>query len=137
MTHSNNLKTGFSFVEILLALAIASMILIPVLILQGTYLKQTNYYASALQALLYGESFCNQQELDALADSSQTTSTQKAVQTPPLTITYEKVPVPSGSSLRAITGLSLIKTTIIWDDLQGKEQQTLIRFTFDQHEEQP
>lgn len=131
MMHFKQHKQGFTLIEVLLALSVASIVLIPVFTVQGRIIKQIVLYADQLQALFFGQSFFNEQRLEALINKNDPYArAEKKIVQPELTLTYVRKKAEPGSSLTKLDNIYLEQTTIQWTDIDGPQQEMLVSCLF-------
>ena len=129
--HLKNHK-GFTLLETVIALAVASIVLIPLFVLQGTMLERVSQASTQLQRLFFAKDFLYQscKENQTEKSTADTVKKDKNNDDPKTVIQYNKQKPLSKSLFKEYDGLMSESVGYTWQ-WQGKDYtDTLITFTF-------
>lgn len=130
MHFKNNNKKAFTLIELLVALLIAATVLIPLLVLQGSTFKGVGHFSQALKHMLHANNVLVSQHMEiAIQGDAPKKMTQQSTMTD-ATMTYERKKVSSNSALKNIKNLQQEVVTVDWQDIFGKQKETLINFIY-------
>ena len=125
MIHSKN-HSGFTLIEVLLALSIMAMILSPILISQSSIIFSVGYFKDQLQRTFLAKNY--------LAVAHRHTSENKkigplTIENPPTTLSYS-LDKTSGSIAKQFKDIYRETVHIEWTENTIKRHDTLISFIF-------
>ncbi len=128
-------KSGFTLVEVLLALTIIGLVLSPIFVIQSSVLRSTSKAAQIFTRLLIAKDFLIDQQFEH-ADSDQAVTTERKITVPPTKLVFSSKKVPDNSSLKKIKNIMVESVAFEWTDAQGrKQQQKLVTFSFKPEQE--
>ncbi|HEX4068494.1 MAG TPA: type II secretion system protein [Candidatus Babeliales bacterium] len=135
MIHSKNRKHGFTLIETVLAMVIASLVFTPMFIILATVMQRVNRRATEFTYLLLGKNLLyearQKQEPQAETFSLNTTDIASGA-----TVSYvlEKG-VDQKSPLASLQGLHKESVKISWVEQERKKHEQLITFVYKQPEQ--
>jgi len=128
MIHSKN-RNGFALIEAMIAVVIASMILVPLFMLQSTAIQRIFRLSAKVHRFFLAKHFLHTIDRKTIP-GQQPTVLETKINTPPTFLKYEIVPVQKESELARIGNIFLERIIISWDDHQKKNTEYLVRFTY-------
>lgn len=129
-------KNGFTIVEVILALAIVSVILIPVFINQSVISRNTGRASRMITHMLNAKKILLETEF-GLEDQIKETITEKKAGQPLVTYTYEIKKIPENSSLKNFKNLFIEQVSWPSENKKGKEnKENLVTFLHKQEQKE-
>ena len=106
-------RNGFTLIEVIVALTVVAFGLAPLFISESRLLNQTGANFAAWSALIDLKNFmCTTAQKRANSEAEQKKITEEVND---ITLSYDILQPPDGSSLKNIQNLQLIKATAEWD----------------------
>lgn len=118
----NHLKSGFSFIEVIIALAFVSIVAIVLLGLQGTLLKNSYTAREVLERIVLINNYTHQvhkAELEGIK-----LPLEKFTDHPPTRLTYKKR--NKGKSLSAVENIVVDQITATWQELGRQRSEDIV-----------
>jgi len=122
-------KTGFTLIEVLLALSIVGLVLTPILMLQSMLIKNTNKRAQLIDRIYAAKKFLIDSEV-ALAPDANESSADKKISNPPTIMRFELKNVSSNSSLKKFKSIKQASVISSWVEPGAKRQERIVTFLF-------
>ena len=123
-------KSGFTLIEVLLAMAIVGLVLTPIFAIQLNVMRSNSRASQLLARIFAGKQFLVDSEFQLKPDE-QEKRIEKKVEKPPTTLIYELKRVPENSALKKFKNILIENVTMQWVDRQGKKRtQRLVTFVF-------
>lgn len=117
-------KPGFSLIEVLCALAIFMMVMVPLLDLSGMLVLQASTKARAMQRLLLAESFMLENRI--LQRYGKKPLANKKIADPACELSYQRKPV--SEALKSFKNVETEVVTIQWTEKGRKRNERLVSF---------
>lgn len=115
-------KSGFTLIEVLLAMAIIGLVLTPIFSIQLSVLRSNSKASQTLARIFLGKQFLVENEFSLKADE-QEKRIEKKIDRPPTTLIYQLGKIPENSALKKFKNVLLETVTMQWVDRQGKKRQ--------------
>lgn len=114
-------KSGFTLIEVLLALALVGLTIMPILNLQSIFFSAIDRASRNIQAAFQAKEFLIRSlfELDAVS---------KDQEDPLFQANYQKVKIPAISVLQNIDNLTKNQVTVSWQGVRGAREKELVCF---------
>jgi prepilin-type N-terminal cleavage/methylation domain-containing protein len=126
--------SGFTLIEVLVALFVAMLVLGPVFVLQSNVIKRSRSSANGLIRLLAQKTFLQEAEF-SLDPSQDQFSKQKKITSLTAPLTYSLKKIPENSSLKKFKNLYVESVAASWNDTSNKKRtDTLVTFLYRQGE---
>lgn len=127
MMHFRN-RSGFTLIEVVIAVAIIGIAILPIYTIQNTLLSRVSRYTSEFIATLYAKAFLNDSQLSLQAGKEL--EKEKKIPGPALKLTFERGAIASGSSVKKFKNIVADRVIIEWQDGRGKRKEQLVTFMF-------
>jgi prepilin-type N-terminal cleavage/methylation domain-containing protein len=123
-----HLKThsGFTLIEVLLALSLMAMILTPILISQNTIMFSVGNFKNHLQRILIAKNYLMQAHKNALEDKK---IAPRSIDEPTTILTYKQEKL-TGAMTKQFKDIRRETVVIEWTENNIKRQDVLVSFTF-------
>lgn len=142
-----NKPNGFTFTEILIALALVGMLMTPILILQTNVFQTVGYWSYSLQRLFFAEQFLIEQKIaeqkkmlkgpQAQQDNKNGDITKtKTIEFPATKLMYQVLQAPSDSALKKFKDIKLERVIINWQENNKKQEDSIVLCLFKPKQEQ-
>ena len=139
-THSNGIRSrraglgknnsGFTLIEVLLALAIIGMVLTPILLIQQIVLRRSSSSANLFSRIIQAKDFLIDQQFENIQETQEVTA-EKKITNPPTTLIFNSKKVPENSALKKFKHIKIDSVTMQWTaDQNKKRQEKLVTFSF-------
>lgn len=128
MSFKNN-ESGFSFVEVLAALVIAALVLIPIFVTQGTMLSSVARRSRNLVRIFAAEQFMTNSAFIQTPEKT-TITLEKKVDDPETFLVYEVKEVSKESVLGKLPDLYAHKVQARWKQEGQEKKESLVTFMF-------
>jgi prepilin-type N-terminal cleavage/methylation domain-containing protein len=127
-------KSGFTLIEVLLALAIIGLVLTPIFVNQSLISRTASRASRLLTRLFTAKRILVENEF-ALAPDAQEMKSEKKMGAPPTVFTYELRRIPENSSLKKFKNVWI--ETVSWPDERGKKRkQQLVTLLYKSEEQE-
>jgi prepilin-type N-terminal cleavage/methylation domain-containing protein len=131
----NHNNSGFTLIETVLAMAIASLVFTPMIIILSTVIQRVDRYATEFNYLLLGKNLLYEARQKQDPDAQTFSLDKPAIDFgPALSYALEKG-VDQKSSLASVQGLHRELVKISWTDQERKKHEQLITFVYKQPEQ--
>lgn len=128
-------KSGFTLIEVLLALAIIGLVLSPIFVIQSSVLRSSSKAAALFTRLLIAKDFLIDQQFEH-ADSDEPVTIDRKITTPVTNLVFSSKSIPDNSSLKKFKQVMIDSVVFEWKDARGKKQQhKLATFSFKPEQE--
>lgn len=124
MNFKGHNNSGFTLVEVLIALVLISVVSIALLNLEGGLLQSTYRARNVLERILLLDTFLQQQHKDIL--EGKTPTKEQTVEDPPTKITYTTSAIAGGSALSKIENIVLETVQAQWTDFGWQRTELLV-----------
>ena len=121
-------RSGFTLIEVLIAVAIIGVAIMPIYNIQTTLLARVSKYTGAFVRTLYAKSFLNESQLSLQAGKEL--EKEKKVPGPSMKLIFERGAVPSGSSVKKFKNIVLDRVTVEWQEGKAKRKEQFVTFTY-------
>lgn len=118
----NNSKSGFTLIEVLLAMAIIALVLTPIFAIQLAVMRGNAKASQALSRIFLAKQFLVENEFQLKPDE-QEKRIEKKIERPATTLIYELKRVPENSALKKFKNILIESVLMQWVDRQGKKHQ--------------
>lgn len=125
MRHANH-KSGFSLIEVLVALAIAGIMLVAYLGMQSRLLHTVVQSVHEIQATNVVSNYLAQAQKDRF-ESSDKSQTQDVTIPIPAKMTYKVVQIADTSSLKRIHNIRIERGEIVWKEGNKERKRQLVQ----------
>jgi prepilin-type N-terminal cleavage/methylation domain-containing protein len=123
-------RSGFTLVEVMLAMMIAGMVLTPIFLMYSTIMQRVNKSSRGYEMLLLCTNFLHEAR-QKQESAAQDFSLEKKEIDFDATLTYSLGKgVPQTSSLKSLQGLHQEVVTISWQENGQKKQDQLVAFVY-------
>jgi prepilin-type N-terminal cleavage/methylation domain-containing protein len=126
MIHSKN-RSGFTLIETLLAIAVASIILIPLYNVLATVVRSVTVTDRALDRLMQAELFL-QETTRGLASDVREFLVEKIIDYPAMKLRYELKPAPA--HLHCDEAVCEARVLIVWQEGMQKREEKIVTFLY-------
>lgn len=126
--HSRN-KSGFTLIEVLLALAIIGIVLTPIFLIQSAVLRRTSAGAQQFSRIIQAKDFLVDQQFENMQETQASTAERK-ITNPPTTLAFSSKKIPENSALKKFKHIMIDSVTMQWTEQNKKRQEKLITFSF-------
>lgn len=122
-------RAGFTLIEVLLAMAIIGLVLTPIFMGQSAILRATALASRRLARVFAAKKILIENEIALEPDVREFTS-EKKINNPPTTFTYELKKISDDSSLKKFKNVLI--QTVSWPDERSKKkrQDRLVTFLY-------
>jgi prepilin-type N-terminal cleavage/methylation domain-containing protein len=121
--------SGFTLIEVLLAITILGLVLAPIYMLQGNVLQTASQRAQSLLRLLFAKNLLITGGPQMTADPKKD-RIEKKLEDPKTEFLFERKAASKGSSLKQFEHLMLDTVTYSWGDRKSKQKEKIITFVF-------
>ncbi|BDC34076.1 hypothetical protein Noda2021_00340 [Candidatus Dependentiae bacterium Noda2021] len=125
MIHSKN-NSGFTILEVLVAVMITAMIMGPLFLWQTGVLSRTYQASGLLNRLFVGRNFLIQNHFQFLRET--VAKKEEKNNDPAMTMNYELKALPAGTALSSFKNVVQEVVTLTWQDGKNKQVQRLVSF---------
>lgn len=123
-------SSGFTLIEVLLALAIIGMVLTPILLIQQIVLRRSSSSANLFSRIIQAKDFLIDQQFENIQETQEVTAEKKIIN-PPTTLIFNSKKVPENSTLKKFKHIKIDSVTMQWTaDQNKKRQEKLVTFSF-------
>lgn len=123
-------KSGFTLIEVLLAMAIIGLVLTPIFAIQMAVLRGNSRAKDILERIFLGKQFLIDNSFQ-LTSSEQEKRVEKKVDKPATTLLYELRKIPENSPLKKFKNVLIESVLMEWVDARGKKrQERLVTFIY-------
>lgn len=134
MMRFNN-SSGFTLIEVLLALAIIGMVLTPILLIQQIVLRRSSSSANLFSRIIQAKDFLIDQQFENIQESQDVTA-EKKITNPATTLIFNSKKLPENSSLKKFKHIKIDSVTMQWTAEQNKKRkEKLVTFSFKPEEQ--
>ena len=126
-------RSGFTLIEVVIAVAIIGIATIPIYTIQSTLLSRVSRYTTQFIATLYAKAFLNESQLSLQAGKEL--EKEKRIPGPAMKLTFERGAVASGSSIKKFKNIVADRVIIEWQEGKNKRKEQMLTFTFKQKEQ--
>ncbi|CAN5167654.1 hypothetical protein BH09DEP1_BH09DEP1_1980 [soil metagenome] len=129
---SNTFKSnsGFTLIEVLLALAIIGIVLTPIFVVQSIVLRRTSSGAQLFSRIIHAKDLLVDQQFENI-QQAQPSSVERKITNPPTALAFSSKKLPENSALKKFKNVTLDSITMQWTEAGNrKRQEKLISFTF-------
>lgn len=131
MIHFKNKLSGFTLIEVLLALAIIGIVLTPIFLIQQVVLRRSSSDARFFSRIIYAKDFLVDQQFENMQEAQEIGATEKKITNPPTTLIFSSKKIPENSALSKFKNVMLDSVTMQWTDERNKKrQEKLVTFSF-------
>ncbi|HEX2978415.1 MAG TPA: prepilin-type N-terminal cleavage/methylation domain-containing protein [Candidatus Babeliales bacterium] len=126
-------RTGFSLIEVMLALFIVGSVLTSIFLLQQRITDSVTSYATSWQSIILMKKRMEQAVFDRAKEGLYGPASKKSketVGTPPVTITYELKKPQKSSPLEKFPSIMIESLRAQWDEWYGKREEKMISFLY-------
>lgn len=125
----HNVKSGFTLIEALLAMAIIGLVLTPIFMNQTAVSRTTARAARRLAQIFAAKKVLIDNEM-ALAPDVQQFTNEKKLERPPTTFTYELKKIPENSAFKKFN--NVLMQTVSWTNARDKKKtlEKLVTFIY-------
>lgn len=125
-----NKLSGFTLVEVLLALAIIGIVLTPIFLIQQVVLRNSSSSARLFSRLIQAKDFLVDQQFENVQETQEVNAEHK-IANPPTTLIFNSKKIPENSALKKIKHVMIDSVTMQWTDERNKKrQEKLVTFSF-------
>jgi prepilin-type N-terminal cleavage/methylation domain-containing protein len=121
-------RPAFTLIEVMLAIALTAIVMTPLLITQGSFLRAVARSSDRMERLFLAEN--NMFDEQALAHGQTKYVHAHTVQDPRTDFLFERMAIDSKSSLAKVRNLVLDRVTIKWQDESKQQQEVLVCFQY-------
>jgi prepilin-type N-terminal cleavage/methylation domain-containing protein len=127
--HSHSGRAGFTLIEVLLAMAIIGLVITPILMSQSMVLRNSARAVRRLTRVFAAKKILLDTEFSLAPDAQEVTS-EKKIDNPPTTFTYQLKKIPEESALKKFK--NVLNETVSWQEERGKkkQQERLVTFLY-------
>lgn len=123
-------SSGFTLIEVLLAMAIIGLVLTPIFSIQLGVLRSNSRASQSLARIFLGKQFLVENEFQ-LKPEDQEKRIEKKIERPATTLFYELRKIPDNSALKKFKNILIESVLMQWVDREGKKrQERLVTFIF-------
>src|SRR5262249_35030348 len=115
-------NSGFTLVEVLLAMAIIGLVLTPIFAIQLGVMRANARASQALSRIFLAKQFLVESEFQ-LKPEDQEKRIEKKIEKPAMTLIYELKRIPENSALKKFKNILIQSVLMQWVDRQGKKRQ--------------
>jgi len=132
MIHSKNHKLGMSFIEVLVALMLVSVVIMATFKTQMVMQRSAVKTATQLQVVAAIDAYFMQATRDKFLEKDA--QQEKEIENSPIKLVYKATSAKDSSVFKNITGIMVEKITATWSQLGREQTMSMVRFTHKQPE---
>lgn len=121
-----------SFIEVIVALMIVSLMIVSTFKTQMTMLRTTAKTATLVHVIAAMEDYFMQASRDKFLEKDA--QQEKTLEVPALTLVYKATPAKDSSVFKNITGIMVEKITATWSEMGREQKMSMVRFSYKQPE---
>lgn len=129
---SHNSRSGLTLIESLLSIAVVTMLMSPIFVINNQIIRGVNRYAQTIDRTLQAKTFLIKAAFAVGASATEhPTQFEKKIDNPKTFMRYEQKKIDKKSTLGEFTDLSMHQVSLRWQDHNGVPRtDTLISFVF-------
>lgn len=133
MIHSKNHKSGFTLIEVLMAMTITALVLTPIFLIYETVMQRVGVSSKAYDMIVLAKKLLYEAH-QKQEQHAQTFSLEKTEND--ITLVYSLAQgVEQKSSLASLIGLHKEMVTLSWNERGQKKREQLVTFVYKQPEQ--
>lgn len=129
----SRVKSGFSLIDVIVALLMTSMAILAILGMQGTMIKSTVRTADEVRVTIALKDFFV--DIDKQLLLGETPKAERTLEIPAGKLTYTRKPA-TAKSLEKIKHLYLEQVTAEWQELGKEQKKTMVRLVYSKSPEE-
>lgn len=127
-------SSGFTLIEVLLALAIIGMVLTPIFLIQQMVLRRSSSRANLFSRLIQAKDFLVDQQFENIQEAKEVTA-EKKITSPITTLIFNSKKLPENSALKKFKHIMVDSVNMQWTEQNKKRQEKLVTFSFKPEEQ--